>query len=120
DAGGAPGVHEVVHDQHLAAALGNLQHRLADLLEYLDHALVLVIVALHGHGLHGADVELTRNNGGRYETATGDRHNGVVSAIAGEAPGQGAAVAVELVPGDGERLLVGIGQTGISKAEWSL
>lgn len=109
-AGGVAGIDEVVDDQDIAALLGEVEDRLADFLENLDAGLVLVVVALGGYGFDGADVQLAGDDGGWNETAAGDGDDGVKGAEASEAPGESAAIAVKLVPGDGKRLLVGIAQ----------
>src|SRR5690606_3465513 len=104
DAGGGAGVDQIVDDQYFAAILRHVEDRLADGLEHLDAALVLVVIALDGHGLDRADIELARHDGRRNEAAAGDGDDGVERAHAGQPPGQRPAVAVELVPGHGERL----------------
>src|SRR5690606_35940790 len=72
------------------------------------------VVALGRDGFDRADIQLARHNGRRHKTAPGNCHYGVEGADAGQAPRQGAAITVELVPGDGEGLLVGIGHGSVS------
>src|SRR5690606_28925734 len=110
DARGVAGVDEIVDDQNLAAVPGEVEDRLADFLEDFYAALVLVVVALGGHGFHGADIEFAGDDGGGDEAAAGDGDDGIEGAEAGKTPGESAAIAMELVPGDGKRLLVGIAQ----------
>src|SRR5690606_17849862 len=107
DAGGIAGVHQIIDDEELAAIARDVEDRPADFLEHLDAAPVLVVVAFDRYRLDGADIELAGDDGGRHQPAPGDRHHGVERAQPRQAPGQRAAIAVELIPGDGKRLLAG-------------
>src|SRR5690606_23048246 len=77
DAGGGAGVDQVVDDEDFAAVAGNVEYRLADRLEHLDAALVLVVIALDGHGVDRADIELARHDGGGDQAPAGNGDDGI-------------------------------------------
>src|SRR5579864_3544421 len=107
--GGSAGVHQVVDDEDLGSLveIGDLRR---DRLENLEPALGLVIViGGDADGLDHPDIELTRDDRRRNETAPGDGDDGVERASRGEAPGERPRVAVELVPRNRKRLLAGGG-----------
>src|SRR5690606_8660337 len=74
-----------------------------DVLEDLQVALVLVIViARDADALDEPDLEFTGDDGGRHQPAAGDADDGLERASRCQAPCEGAAIAMELIPGDGE------------------
>ena len=64
-----------------------------------------MIVGFDGDRLDGADVEFARHDRRRHQPATSDGDERVEGPCPGKAPGQRPAVAVKLVPANGEILL---------------
>ena len=59
---------------------------------------LIVVIGGDADGLDHPDLELARDDRRGHETAAGDGDDGVERAGRGEAPGERARVAVELVP----------------------
>ena len=105
--GGGAGVDQVVDNEDLRPVieLGDLG---SDGLEDLKPALRLVVViGGDAHRLDHPDLELSRDDRRRNETAAGDGDDGVEGACRREPPRQGARIPVELVPRNREGLVAG-------------
>ncbi len=94
DAAGSTCVHQVV-DDHPAFAVA------FDTFEDIGIALVLVIVGRDANGVDETDVEFAGDDMGRHEAAAGDGDDALPGGFFGESPGEGAGVAVQLVPAYG-------------------
>src|SRR3982074_3667921 len=101
---GLSGIDEIVDNQHALAAPATYADDVGgDTLEHLELALDGVVVAPHANRLDQANVELARDDRRRDETAARDADDRLERTGAGQPPDQRARVAMELVPGNGER-----------------
>ncbi len=99
-------VDKIVDDQQLLARrIGGDQIGI-DRLEHRDLALALVIVGFDRDALDHPDIEFARNDCSGYQPATRDRNDRMEWALTGQTPGKRAGIAVKLIPGNRERLVL--------------
>ena len=92
---GGAGVDQVVDDQEPGPVAGR-RRRLGD----LRLAALLILIGDDADALHQPQIQLPRDDRGRDQSAAADRDNAGEGPICHQPPGQGARVAMKLVPGD--------------------
>jgi hypothetical protein len=94
---GFSGIDQIVDDQRAFAVPVSL-----DRFEDRQFALRLMVIGRHTDRIDEPHFKFAGHNGGRNQSTACDGDNPLQGFLFGETPGQGAGIAVELFPGDGE------------------